>query len=308
MNGVICLSLQTMQPALPPQASVLCLGNFDGVHLAHRALMNTALKLRAHRSPDAACGVFCFDPPSSDYFLTTPPAHLTTLSQKLRRFADEGMEYAFLASFEALRDLSPERFLTEILRDGCHCAGVVCGFNHRFGNGGKGTPDLIRKHLNVPLEVQDRVLYEGETVSSSRIRLCLQQGRTEEASKLLTRPYSISAPILHGKALGRTWGFPTINQLFPDGALVPCHGVYVTECTLPDGTKRRGITNVGSRPTVDHAATVNCETHLLDFDGSLYGEEITVDFLHFVRPEMHFESLDALKEQIAQDLQVARDY
>ncbi len=308
MNGVICLSLQTMQPIEPPRACVLCLGNFDGVHLAHRALMNTALKLREHRSPDAACGVFCFDPPSSDYFSKNPPAHLTTLSQKLRRFADEGMELAFVASFEALRDLTPERFLTEILRDFCHCVGGVCGFNHHFGRGGKGTPSLIREILDIPVEVQDPILYEDETVSSSRIRACLQDGRVEEATTLLTLPYSVCSTVLHGKALGRKWGFPTLNQAFPAGALIPRHGVYVTDCTLPNGKKLRGITNVGSRPTVDQAASVNCETHLLDFDGSLYGEEITVEFLHFVRPEMRFDSQDALKEQIARDLQTAKEY
>ena len=297
-----------MQPTPVPPACVLCLGNFDGVHIAHRALMHTATKLRAHRSLDAVCGVFCFDPPSSDFLGAQAPAHLTTLPQKLSCFRDEGMEYAFLADFEALRSLSPERFLTEVLRDGCHCVAAVCGFNYRFGYRGAGTPDMIRKHLNIPVEVQNEICMDGDTVSSSKIRALLRKGDAEAAAKLLTLPYSITSKVLHGKALGRTWGFPTLNQAFPSRAIVPRHGVYVTDCILPDGTHRRGISNVGLRPTVDSDQAVNCETHLLDYEGTLYGKDVTVSFLRFVRPEMRFDSPEALRAQIERDLKTAKNY
>ena len=308
MTGVICLSLQTMQPAPIPTACVLCLGNFDGVHIAHRALLNTAKNLRAHRFPDAVCGVFCFDPPSSDFFGTGEPAHLASLSEKLSYFRDEGAEYAFLADFSALRDMSAEQFATEILKDYCHCVAAVCGFNFRFGHKGAGEPSLLKSLLGIPVEVKAEIQADGKTVSSSRIRTLLRNGRPEEAAALLNRPYSIRSEVLHGKALGRKWGFPTINQAFPEGMLIPRHGVYITDCTLPDGSHRRGISNVGIHPTVDQNATINCETHLLDFDGDLYGDEITVSFLHFIRPEMKFETQKALQEQIERDLESAKKY
>lgn len=308
MTDVICLSLRTMQPVEFPKAAVLCLGNFDGVHLAHRALMNTAIELRAHRWKDAVCGAFCFDPPSSDYFCKGSPAHLSTLEEKLSRFYDCGMEYAYLARFEALREMTPERFATEILRDRCNCVAAVCGFNYRFGYKGAGTPEALRDILQIPVKVQSEVMADGETVSSTRIRTLLREGRVEEATGLLTVPYTLKAEVLHGKELGRTWGFPTVNQQFPHAALIPRHGVYVTECVLPNGQRVRGVSNVGRHPTVDSDATVNCETHLIGFDGSLYGEQITVSFLHFLRSEIKFENADALRLQIAQDLQAAASY
>ena len=308
MTGVFCLSLQTMQQAPIPKACVLCLGNFDGVHIAHRALLNTAKNLRAHRFPDAVCGVFCFDPPSSDFFGTTAPAHLSSLSEKLSYFRDEGVDYVFLADFSALREMPADQFATDILKDYCHCVAAVCGFNFRFGHKGVGDPSLLKALLDIPVEVQSEIQADGETVSSSRIRTLLRNGKAEEAAALLGRPYSICSEVLHGKALGRKWGFPTINQEFPLGMLIPRHGVYVTDCTLPDGSRRRGISNVGIHPTVDQNATLNCETHLLDFDGSLYGCEITVSFLHFIRPEMKFDSPQALQEQIERDLKVAKKY
>lgn len=306
MTGVICLSLQTMQPVSAPDACVLCLGNFDGVHIAHRALLNTATKLRAHRFLDAACGVFCFDPPSSDFF--GEPAHLSSLSEKLECFREEGMEYAFLADFSALRETSPKDFATDVLKNFCHAVAVVCGFNFRFGHRGVGDPALLRDVLNVPVEVQPEIQANGETVSASRIRALLWDGNVEEATRLLARPYSIRSTVIHGKELGRTWGFPTVNQAFPQGALIPRHGVYVSDCTLPDGSHRRGVSNVGNHPTVDRNASINCETYLLDFDGSLYDREITVSFLHFIRPEMKFDSPEALQAQIEKDLQAAKQY
>lgn len=308
MTKVICYSLQTMQPTHVPRACVLCLGNFDGVHLAHRALMQTATELRAHRFSDAACGAFCFDPPSSDFLLSAPPAHLCTREEKLKKFREAGLEYAFLANFEALRDLSPEEYVNEILKDTCHCVAAVCGFNHRFGRGGEGTPALLSALLDGNVEIQKEIMHDGEPVSSSRIRALLTDGKTEAASTLLTIPYTLTAKVVHGKSLGHKWGFPTVNQPFPTGKLIPRHGVYVTDCILPDGTRKRGVSNVGNHPTVDREANINCETYLFDFDGSLYGEAVTVQFLHFLRPEQKFENADALRAQIALDLEAARTY
>ena len=307
MTGVICLSLQTMQPAPVPTSCVLCLGNFDGVHIAHRALMHTAAKLRAHRFPDAVCGVFCFDPPTSA-FLQESPAYLCTREEKLERFRDAGMEYAFLADFPTLRSYSPEQFVLDVLKKECHCVAAVCGFNHRFGHRGAGDPALLQALLGGPVEVQSEISENEKAVSSSRIRNLLWSGSVEEATKLLSQPYTLTAEVIHGKALGRKWGFPTVNQAFPKNALVPKHGVYVTDCTLADGSHYRGVSNVGKRPTVDSDDTVNCETHLIDFDGDLYGKTMTVAFLHYLRPEMKFQTTEALRAQIEADKRAAKEY
>ena len=306
MAHITCISLQTMQPVEAPQSCVLCLGNFDGVHAAHRALMYRAKKLRSDRFPDAACGVFCFDPPSSDY-LTFNPEHLSDLQQKLELFRMLGMEYAFLADFESLRHHTPEQFVQDILIDICHCAAAICGFNYRFGYKGAGTPELLSTLLDT-VEVQEEYRINNIIVSSTRIRELLREGRPEEAAMLLRRPYSIRARVRHGKRLGRTWGFPTLNQGFEQKMLVPKHGVYITEVLLPNGEYVRGISNVGCHPTVDQNAEVNCETHLLDYEGSLYGCEVTVFFLRFLRPEKKFNSAEELQAQIAEDIRAANEY
>ena len=286
-----------------PSKTLLCLGNFDGVHLGHRALIAQAKELRDEWFSDAALCVFCFSAPSGDYLLSDPPPHLSTLEQKLALFAACGVEYAIIADFSEIRDLSPTAFVPDVLQRACNAVGAVCGFNYRFGRGGKGTPKLLGEWL--PTSVCSEVREDGDTVSSTRIRRLIAQGDLETANRLLGRPYSITSEIVHGKALGQKLGFPTINQGFPRSMLIPPHGVYVTECCV-DGISYRGVSNVGIRPTVDNAASVNCETHLLDCDADLYGKKATVSFLRFLRPEERFDSVEALKKQVARDIAAAQ--
>ena len=307
MADLICISLQTMQQVPTPEATVLCLGNFDGVHLAHRQLMKAACDMRDQLPTPAASGVFCFQIPSSNYLFADPPAQLCSLEQKLHRFRDCGIEYAFLVDFPSVKELSPEEFVSEILLKKCHCRGAVCGFNYRFGKYGAGMPLQLKALLGHPVEICSEVFLEGETVSSTRIRRLLAEGRIEQANRLLTVPYGITATVLHGKALGRQWGFPTVNQQFPQGVQIPKHGVYLSVCTV-DGVSYGGVSNIGSRPTVENKAAVNCETYLLDFSGDLYGKELTVSFLKFIRPEQHFDSVAELKAQIQADVTTAKGY
>ena len=160
--------------------------------------------------------------------------------------------------------------------------------------------------LGAPVWVRDEIAVNGQTVSSTRIRGLLEAGEVDEANSLLTRPYGFEAKVVHGKALGKQWNTPTVNQYVPDGMLIPRHGVYVTENEV-DGIRYRGVTNVGVHPTVDRNATVNCETYLLDFSGDLYGKTIKISFLKFLRPEKKFESANALKAQIYADIESARN-
>ena len=301
------ISLQDKHQDTLSEANIICLGNFDGVHFAHRTLLREAKKMQAEKLTQAKCGVFCFERPSADFLSSNPPKHLTTLEQKLKRFANEGMDFAFVADFESVKDLSPEEFVKDILMAQCGCKGAICGYNYRFGKRGAGTPELLQELLAPnPVITVPSIYVNGDTVSSTRIRGLLNQGNVKEAHALLTIPYSIVARVEHGKGLGHKLGSPTFNQTPPTEMLIPARGVYLTRSVI-EGKSYYGVTNIGIRPTVDTDAHINLETHLLDFSGDLYQKELTVEFLDYIRPEQHFESIDALQKQIQKDIQTAKE-
>ncbi len=307
MAEFICISPVTMKELRVPEKTVLCLGNFDGVHLGHQAILQSALKWRDNGHRDVTVGVFCFREPPSRYLWGRPAEQLCLPEERLQRLAEQGAEVVFLADFPELRDLSPTTFAEEILKKRCHAVAVACGFNHRFGVGGAGDPSMLAKAFGeASLLLTSAVTHEGSPVSSSRIRDSIREKRMGEATVLLGRPFALTAPVLHGKALGRTLGAPTVNQKFPAGQLVPPKGVYLTETRI-NGRAWRGVSNVGSRPTVDGDAPVNCETHLLGFEGDLYGQTLTVSFLKYLREERKFETLEALRAQIAEDIRAAAE-
>ena len=315
---LICLDLRAgdIRPMnTPPAPAVLCLGNFDGVHVAHGALLRQGQTL-AHRlqtehtvSDSILCGVFCFFRPSGDYFLkeNTHPTHLTTLKDRIIALRELGADLVWLCDFPEVRELAPADF-SRLLQNRCGCVGVVCGYNHHFGKHAQGTPDLLKSVFGADrVAVVPALHLEGAPVSSSRIRACLQKGDVETAAKLLGRPYALESKVLHGKSLGHTWGFPTANQNFPADRLIPAFGVYAVRCHTPMGIYP-GVANVGLRPTVENPGRVNCETHIIGFDGNLYGERIKVEFLKFLRPEQKFDSVDALTAAIRRDTQAAAAY
>ena len=172
-----------------PEATVLCLGNFDGVHRAHRALFTEAKQLRDTALPHAACGVFCFEGLSSDHLLKTPLPHLCTEADRLKVFREMGMEFAILADFPSVREMPAEDFISSLLVGELHCVATVCGFNYHFGKGGRGTPELLKARFGECSRVLAPVISEGDTVSSTRIRMLLEAGEVEAASRLLCRPY-----------------------------------------------------------------------------------------------------------------------
>ncbi len=288
-----------------PVQTALCLGSFDGVHLAHRALLRDALEQRNARDPSLPIGVFCFREPPAARLVPNPPGQLCSLEEKLKRFRDCGIELAILADFDELRDLSPETYAKDILQAACGCRFVACGFNHRFGKGGKGSPSLLREIFGEALLVREAVLDDGLPISSTRIRKALSEGRVEEAERLLGEPYALTATVLHGKALGRHLGAPTLNQNFPKTAVVPRFGVYVSDVWV-EGRRYIGVSNVGVHPTVDREAQINCETYLLDFEGDLYEANVTVAFRHFLREEQRFSDVASLQAQIQRDIVAAR--
>lgn len=292
--------------SLPDGPIALALGNFDGVHVGHRRLL-LAARDAAARIPGCLAGAWTFTALAKT--MSDTPA-LTTTEEKLQQFAEAGLDFAILEDFSAVRNLSPEEFVRAHLVETLGCAAVVCGFNFRFGYKGAGTCTDLERLLaeeHIPLTVIDPVTYGDTVVSSTRIRTAVADGNMEAAAALLGRPFSVCLPVRHGKQLGRKIGLPTINQDFPAGHIVPRHGIYVCLCTVGD-SRYMGVTNVGVRPSVVSDGHVNCETHLIDYDGVLYGESVRVEFLTRLRDEMRFDSLDQLCAAIQNDIQQARDY
>lgn len=305
MVDLVCISLSDKTVVDIPPKTIVCLGNFDGVHLAHRALLKQAERLQKESFPDAARCVFSFHEPSWASFSKEEPQFLSTEEERLSSFFEAGIDYAILCSFGAIRDQSPEQFVKEVLLGGCHCVAAVCGFNYRFGKMGAGNPEHLCALLKAPVVIQNEVVMLGDTVSSSRIRTLLSSGDVKTAGQLLGVPYSLTAKVIHGKALGKQLGFPTINQEIPPKKTVPRFGVYLTSCRV-DEEVYYGVTNVGVHPTVDQCAALNCETHLLDVEKDLYEKTVTVSFLEFLRPEKRFSSVEELCLQLQQDLATAR--
>lgn len=298
-----------------PSSAIYCLGNFDGVHTAHRRLISEGLEQKKRRSDalngECLCGAFIFRSPSCDYF---PPfvgekkLHLTTLDQKLSHFAQAGLDFVAICEFDDVRELSPSDFL-RLLRDGCGACGLVCGYNYAFGQLAKGTPQFIKDTLSedeVTVSVVPRVTLEGYDVSSTNIRSLILSGDLERANSLLGYRYFLESTVSCGKRLGRRLGFPTANQVFPEDAVIPSHGVYATVCHTPSGSFP-AVSNVGVRPTVDGEGQVNCETYILGFSGDLYGISVRVEFIKKLRDEKKFSDTDELRRAIETDATYAAE-
>ncbi|MBE6697119.1 MAG: riboflavin biosynthesis protein RibF [Ruminococcaceae bacterium] len=294
--------------SLLPSASpcVLCLGNFDGVHKAHAMLAESARQMAQELGVRA--GAFCFTRPSGDYLCKDAPAHLTSTQERLSLLFDAGAEFALLAPFPELRDLSAEEFMTFLERYGC--VGVVCGYDFRFGKKALGNADTLLAHFGAQRTVilPAQTMPDGRRIASSAIRELIVQGKVDQAALMLGRPWALRAKVCRGKHLGSSWGFPTANQYFSPKSALPARGVYAVRCTV-DGKTYDGVANVGARPTVDASdARVNCETYLFDFEGDLYGKELHTAFYAFLRPEQKFANAQELRAAIAHDAKSARAY
>lgn len=220
-----------------------------------------------------------------------------------------GVDLAYIYDFAELRDRTPEAFVKDVLIDTLGAKAAFAGYNYRFGKQASGDADALLRlcqAAGIHCGITERVDALGESVSSTRIRRLLGSGDVETANALLTYPYALRAPVLHGKALGRTLGLPTVNQSFGD-RLVPAHGIYYTKTEI-DGKEYLSVTNIGVRPTVEQTDRVNAETHILDFDGDLYGKTVTVRFYKKGRDEAEFADVAALKTAVENDCAAARRY
>lgn len=232
---------------------------------------------------------------------------LTQWEERLALFADQGIEILFVADFEAFRGQSPEDFVCRTLK-GIGAVGLVCGFNFRFGHAAAGDVTLLTrlaKANGMRCEVIPPITCEGVTVSSTEIRRRLAEGDLAGVSALLERPWSITATVAHGRAVGgRVLSSPTLNLPLSAERALPPYGVYFTEAVI-DSISYPSITNLGVRPTFGDSEVL-CETHLLDCSGDFYGKTVTVRFLKFRRPERRFASVQALSSTIGEDIAAAR--
>lgn len=293
---------------VPPHLAggIVALGNFDGFHLGHQAVVGQAVaRARAEGRPAL---VATFDPhPVRHFRPDTPPFRLTTLDQRERLFAAAGVDAMVVFAFDAaLAALSAEAF-AERLAARLQVAGVLTGEDFTFGQGKRGDVAMLAAlgtAHGFTAETVGAVTLDGETVSSSRIRALLRAGDPRGAARLLTRPFAIEGTVQHGDKLGRTIGYPTAN-LDMGKYLRPAYGIYAVTARLPDGRQVQGAANLGIRPTFDPPKEL-LEPYFFDFSGDLYGQTIEVALIDYIRPEAKFDSLDALTAQMEADCAEAR--
>ena len=285
--------------------SAVALGYFDGVHTGHRAVIGAAVE--AARREGLVPRVFTFRPegnaPASKGELTL----LQTEEQKAAVLESLRVEETVCPPFAAFRSMSPEEYVRSFLAGVLRAKVIVCGFNYHFGRGGLAGVEELRAlcaPLGIRVEALPPVLWQGEVVSSTRIRQCIREGQIEEAAAMLCAPFTLAAEVVHGKGLARTLSWPTINQLFPPDFTIPRRGVYWSQVEI-GGRRWNGITNVGIKPTL-HETNLTMETYILDYKGDLYGQELSVALLRFLRPESQFASVQALSQRILADIQTVR--
>jgi len=287
------------------EKTIYALGFFDGVHLGHQALLAQCRRLAQQYSCQA--GVVTFTSHPDSLVLGEPPALLNTEDDRARLLYSFGVDIVKEIPFN--RELMTTHwsvFLNSLVAEGA--AGFVCGDDFRFGSGGLGTAKKLAAYCEkqeLPYAIVPEQQMDGERISSTRIRKALEDGDLETVSRLLGHPHVLTGIVTPGKQLGRTLGFPTANLPFPAELAAPKFGVYACKVSV-DGSTYTAVTNIGTRPTVNGEG-VTGEAHILDFQGDLYGKEITVAFCHFLRPEKKFDSLEELKAQIAADVAKTRE-
>ncbi|MBX2796093.1 MAG: bifunctional riboflavin kinase/FAD synthetase [Myxococcales bacterium] len=287
-----------------PPGPVLTIGNFDGVHLGHQALIRLTLDLAAEIGGPA--GVLTFHPAPQDVLKPGRAApRIQDLEQRLHHLSSTGIDLVIVEPFTLeLGALEPEPFARRFLQDRLGVRGLALGHDFRFGRGRAGTVQQLGQLLDVPVRQVDAALQGDRPISSSRIRLALTEGDVAEAARLLGRPHEVWGQVGRGEQRGRTLGFPTANVQQTSG-LLPARGVYAVRAQTSAGTVP-AVANLGVRPTFDGEQTT-LEVHLLDWEGDLYDQRLVVQFADRIREERRFDDAEALVAAIRDDVQVARD-
>jgi riboflavin kinase/FMN adenylyltransferase len=289
--------------------TVLTLGVFDGLHLGHQLIMKTIVE-RA-RATGAVPTVITFDPhPRALLHPESAPPLLQTFDQKIEALGVLGIEQTIVIRFDQnFAQIRAEDFLRSVIAERLHAKEVYLGCGFAFGHDREGNIELLRtvsQSLGFFADEVPELRLRGRRVSSSRIRELLQQGQVNLARRMLGRPYGVEGRVVRGAERGATLGFPTAN-LHPQNRVIPRNGVYVT-ATLIDGQWRRSVTNIGTRPTFGSVNESSIETFVMNWSGDLYGDVVRVRFLHRLREEKKFSSIDELKSQIDRDVARAQNY
>lgn len=295
-------------PPVPPEAQpcAVALGVFDGVHLAHRAILGMAV---AHARESGMPAIACtFDPHPLEILQPgRAPLAIATLDERLALIEGCGLDAAVVLPFtRELALMEPEAFVKDVLVARLNARAVVVGFNHRFGRGARGDVGMLRRlgeRLGFRALVAEPLMVDGVPVSSTEIRAALQRGDLDAAARLLGRAYTLQGSVGRGAGRGRTLGFPTAN-LVPTRPVLVAAGVYACMAEIA-GRKERAVVNVGVRPTFGET-TLAVEAYLLDFSGDLYGQTMTLTFVSRIREERRFPSVEALRTQIQADAEEAR--
>lgn len=293
------------------QKKVIALGFFDGVHLGHGALLKRTVELAKALNAVPTAHTFAAHPSTLVTHKPTPllstPEDRAYLMKSLY-----GIQEVIAAPFDREMMTMPwEDFVTGYLVGGLNCVGVVVGHDYRFGYKGEGTPSRLKAlcaKLSIACEVVEKVTLDGRTVSSTYIRSLVEEGDMETARRYLAHPHLLRGSVRHGKGLGRTLGFPTVNIVPAEGILLPAYGVYATKVTLEDGRSYPAATNVGVRPTVEDEKRVTVEAFLLDFQGDVYGQRVSLEFYRRLRGERRFDSLEDLRREVMKNAHQTREY
>lgn len=291
-----------------PGETAVSIGKFDGVHLGHRRLLE---ELIDQKEKGLLATVFTFDPYPEVFFGYGSKQMLTTLEEKEQIFEKMGIDILVEFPFNAVSAATPSRdFVTRFLCSHLRARFIAAGPDLSFGDHGSGNFDLLAQlapEYGFTAKKIEKVIMDENIISSTLIRRLISTGEVTTAARYLGEPYMVRGRIVHGRALGRRIGIPTLNQVPPEDKLLPPFGVYYSDVII-GGRKYYGMTNIGVKPTVSDEKRVTVETYLYDFEGDIYGENATVQLLTHRRPEMKFSSVEELKRTMEHDIQAGREY
>jgi len=291
---------------------VIALGFFDGVHLGHGALLSRVGEVS--RAAGLTPAAVTFDTHPDQLVMGSPVPLINSPADRAELMRSEyGIQDVIVAHFDDRMMKMPwEDFVTEYLVKEHGAAHLVAGHDFHFGYMGRGNPERLKAkcaELGIGCDIIPKVEKDGITISSTYIRTLIRQGEMERAAEFLGHPHLLTDTVAHGKKLGSTLGFPTVNLRFQPGVIIPAHGVYATMVTLADGSRYPAVTNIGVRPTVDRDGAVTVEGYLLGgFHGDLYGQTVRMEFYKFLRGERQFADLEALRAEVRHNAQQTEAY
>ena len=293
----------------PLPASAVTIGNFDGVHRGHQLVIRQLQQVAA--AADLPTVVIIFEPQPIEFFAPDKaPKRLSRFREKIAFLKAQSIDYLLCLRFDqTLAELSAEAFVQQILLDRLGTRHLVVGDDFHFGKNRQGNFAFLQQHsdrFGFVVDETETLALDGERVSSTRIRQCIQQDDFDQAAELLGRPYALSGRIAHGQKLGRQLGYPTINIKMGDKTLI-VKGIFAVHVKGIDNRLLEGVASIGTRPTVAGVDTI-LEVYILDFNEDIYGRSVTVEFLHKIRDELKFDSLEELTLNIGRDTEKAIAY